>query len=453
MKIEQHMYTRARRTLFQQSEGYGTVAKTDGLSDAFIKEEIHPYCVYPATTKSQNYTIRPKAVTLVHYPCGRMLLGQAVYKEKDFTGQRATFFVHNYIFPPQMVDGVLRDFENLKHMEFLTEYESGHSPVIESGSVIAGLTRNLNVIDCKTKPTAVGSNETWPIIFSMKIAGQARNDESCRNDSRCVRLMPPTLQQILQCATASVHGIKKTYIIVPVPLPQMHDYVWALLTDIYAHLPEETRHKLGFCTYARQPMNKKGIHLIFLENGTTAKFANDYVIDLNNPTQIKITSATPKQQNFPQESEFWHIRTPHRHDFLLNKGREWINTNLDKLTLIQLASIPGSFIIRGKGFRWPELYVILGILKTCAGAISTRTPIDLRYLLGSYSLLPQDYFRVVQNLRRLFQNHITPANYENIVFLFRANGKGRVDITGLESYLEKFATSAECKEAVMLLMR
>jgi len=84
-----------------------------------------------------------------------------------------------------------------------------------------------------------------------------------------------------------------------------------------------------------------------------------------------------------------------------------------------LASVPGSFIIRGKGFRRPELYVILGILKTCAGAVSTRTPLDLRYLLGSYNLPPQDYARVVQNLKRLYYTHATPENRENIAFLYQ----------------------------------
>ena len=42
--------------------------------------------------------------------------------------------------------------------------------------VIAGLTRNLQDIDCITMPTAIGINKTWSAVFSMKIAGQARND-------------------------------------------------------------------------------------------------------------------------------------------------------------------------------------------------------------------------------------------------------------------------------------
>ena len=418
MKIDQHIYTRARRTLFQQSEGYGTVAKTDGLSETFIKEKIHPYCVYLVSPKLQNYTVCPIALTLVHYPCGRMLFGRAAYKEKDFTGQRATFFAHNYIFPPQMVDGVLRDFGKLRQVEFLTEYDAGQE------NRLPQLVNFTGVCNCRVAPAIT------------------------------------EFDYILQYIAASVRGKQKTYIIVPVDPPQMHDYIWDFLTWLYPRLSDELRHQLGFCTYARGPVNKKGLHLIFLEKGTVAdsKFANDFVIDLNNncvtaPPMTTPAHAATMNTNFPQESEFWHIRTPHRRAFLLNQGREWIDAKLEKLSLFRLATIPGSFIIRGKGFDQPELYVILGILKTCAGAISTRTPLDLRYLLGSYSLSPQNHFRVVQNLRRLYQDHITPANYENIVFLFRARGRGRVDIAGLEAYLAKFACGPECKEAVMLTMR
>jgi len=407
-KIEQQIYTRARQTLFQQSEGYGTVAKSDGLGEAFIKEQVHPYCMYP--TKLQNYKMHPKVVTLVHYPCGRMLFGQAVYKEKDFTGQRATFFAHNYIFPPQMVDKVLRNFGMLRHMEFLTEYDvaQGKLNALES----ANLARHCEELSTADEAAAFATKQ------SKKFQ----------------------LNNILQCIAASISGTKKTYIIAPPS--QIHDFAWDFLINLYTRLSEETRHQLGFCTYAREPVNKKGIHLIFIEK-SDSRFANDFVIDLRNPV-VAVSPMTTKAErvaNFFQESEFWHIRTPHRREVLLRQGCEWLETNLEKLTLLQLASVPGSFIIRGKGFCQPELYVMLGILKTCAGAISTHTPFDLRYLLGSYNLSPQNHFRVVQNLRRLYQKHINSVNYENIVFLFRAHGKGRLDTTGLETYLRKFADS------------
>lgn len=399
-KIEQQIYTRARWTLFQQSEGYGTVAKSDGLSESFIKDQVHPYCVYP--TKFQNCKVHPKVVTLVHYPCGRMLLGQAVYKERDFTGQRATFFAHNYIFPPRMVDGILQNFGKLRHIEFMTEYD-----------IAQGKLNSLDTIKQELTPELV------PEWASLHIT-----------------------DHIIQCIAASISGTKKTYVIAP--QLQLHDFAWDFLTSLYAHLSEETRHQLGFCTYAREPVNKKGLHLIFIEK-SDSRFANDFVIDLNkHPAAIdSITTKVERLTNFFQESEFWHVRTPHRREILLKRGNEWLDINLEKLTLSQLASVPGSFIIRGKGFCQPELYVMLGILKTCAGAISTNTHFDLRYLLGSYNLSPQNHFRVVQNLRRLYQKHVNSTNYKNIVFLFRACGKGRLDSAGLEAYLEKFADNTD----------
>jgi len=335
-----------------------------------------------------------------------MLFGQAVYKERDFTGQRAAFFAHNYIFPPYMVDGVLRDFGMLRHMKFLTEYDDAQG--------------KLNALD-DTKFATIQSSISGLRHFA-------------RNDGR--------LNYILQCIAASISGTKKTYIIAPPS--QMHNFAWDFLIGLYAHLPEKTRHQMGFCTYAREPVNKKGLHLIFIEK-SDSRFANDFVIDLNSPP-VAINSTVTKAErlaNFFQESEFWHVRTPHRREILLKRGGEWLDINLEKLTLSQLASVPGSFIIRGKGFCEPELYVMLGILKKCAGAISTHTPFDLRYLLGSYKLSPQNHFRVVQNLRRLYQKHVNAANYENIVFLFRACGKGRLDSAGLEAYLEKFADNTD----------
>ena len=53
---------------------------------------------------------------------------------------------------------------------------------LKSLPVIAGLTRNLHVEDCKAKHTAISTNETSSAVFRLEIAGQARNDEGYRND-------------------------------------------------------------------------------------------------------------------------------------------------------------------------------------------------------------------------------------------------------------------------------
>lgn len=105
--INQHMYTRARRGLYKTTAGYDTVAKSDGLTDDFVKNTLHPLCVFGGGEK---------AVTLVNLPDGRVFFGQAV-PVTDFTGQRTAFFMHNYILPSEMAGNA----ENLMGIEFATE--------------------------------------------------------------------------------------------------------------------------------------------------------------------------------------------------------------------------------------------------------------------------------------------------------------------------------------------
>jgi len=391
-KIQQQVYTRGKRTLFQQSEGYGTVGMTVGLHQAFVKENIHPYCVYPTGC-------RENVLTVAHFPCGRMLLGQAVYVPKDFTGQRATFFAHNYILPPHIAGEVLRDFENICNVKFLTELNG----------------QPLEELD------ALPRHCTLPRHYEER-----------------------STEALLHHIQSSIHSGKKTYIITH--SPQLN-----LLSTLYLHLPDETKHQLGFTTYATEPTNKKGLHLIFIPeqayHANRLKFAKEVVVDVSQNTGGKtppLQSPFISPQRFFQEIEFLHIRLPHRCKALHSKSNEWLEANLDKLTVQQLTAIPDSFIQRHKS----ELFIILGILKKCASAVNK--PFDLRYFLGSYNLPTQNYHRIIQNLRRLYQNYVTPENYQNINFLFRSPGDGQLDAEGLANYMEKFSGSANLAEKVML---
>ena len=352
-KIEQHVYTRAKRTLFQITEGYGTVAMSDGVGAVFAKEKIHPYCVYP-----QGSTERPRAVTLVHYPCGKMLLGQAVYVEKDFTGQRAAFFAHNYILPPHMVGDVLQDVGKLEHVQFLTEYNGGELAV--------------------ASPLSEGF---WP-------------GEAIRKGLVSSHFLDCEL--LARCVTASVYTAKKTYIIA------LQAHIWPILSALYAHIPQEVKHRLGFCTYAREPVNKNGIHLIFLEPGaiklSDPRLSQQFVFDLTSDT---VPQSLPDKNHivsfsvdkFFQEMKFLGLRVPH-HEFSHIEDA-WLDANLDTLTMAQFAEMPAAFIKRGKAGSKSELYVMLGILKSCAILPDT----DLRYLLGSYTLSAEGRNRICKILQ------------------------------------------------------
>jgi len=353
--VEQHIYTRAARTMFLQTEGYGTVAKTDGLSEAFVKEKIHPYCEYPTSPALKNYAVHPKAVTVVNYLCGKMLLGQANYVPVDFTGQRAAFFAHNYILPPDVAAKYIQD--GVPQVEFLT--------------------KNADVQPLEKLPKVAQGN--FPF------------DE-----------YPAWLDYIARCATASVYSAKKTYVILPLNI-----CVWSLLSEIYSRLDDAVKQILGFTTYAREPRNKEGLHLIFLEEGVISsndsRLKNDFVIDSDAAPNPKgsITSLSPKK--FFSYMEFLHIRLPSHTEYLHSLETEWLDANLDKLSLLQISAVPDDFVKRGKKNNHCELHVIIGILKACS---CLNGELDLRYISGGYMLSEKYKLRAEKNIKRLFREQV-----------------------------------------------
>jgi len=362
IRVEQQVYTRARSTLFKRGEGYGTLVKTAGLEAAFIRENVHPYCVYPSGGAG------PAVYTLVHFACGRMLFGRAIYKDKDFTGQRATFFAHNYILPPNIVGAVLSDIAQLQEMSFLDEWEGGE------------LEEHM----------AFG-------LLHM----QAANSVSVYSDE-CDKLA-----HLVNCIVESVRYGKRTYVL----LPEKIKSFWCLLAAIYHMLPEDIQHQLGFCTYAREPVNRKGLHLIFLDRSVSTKnctrFTGDFVIDMEQDELLPCAIHDVRQgmthntsnvsaQTFFATSAFWHIRTPHHATTLFLQEIEWLDANLDKLTLHECASVPDKFLRQGKTSNNPELYVMLALLKTCASIVKKRTHLDLRYLFGSYNISEASRHRLVK---------------------------------------------------------
>ena len=49
--IQQQLYTRERSGIFRGTEGFDTVAVSDGLDAVFIKKLLHPVCGYDAPTE------------------------------------------------------------------------------------------------------------------------------------------------------------------------------------------------------------------------------------------------------------------------------------------------------------------------------------------------------------------------------------------------------------------
>ncbi|MCL2577335.1 MAG: hypothetical protein FWE27_04715 [Defluviitaleaceae bacterium] len=396
MKVSQHFYTRERRGLYISSAGYDTVAKSPGLDDSFIKEKIHPYCVYSGGGMN--------SITVAHFPCGKMFLGQAAFVPVDFTGQRTTFFAHNYILSAEMAGEYLTDIEKL----LLTRFENSYDENFK-----------LEELD------------TLPLTLSLAPAPEVGEG---------------TLIHIVNCVIKSVQSAKKTYVILPKHFSE--EFVRALLVEVYNKLPEGIKHLLGFCTNSREPEKRKNIHLVFLENGAyragDTRFSDDYIIEIgadyckSNPQFTKnivyfilerIAELSPEK--FFTEINFWYNRISSVSSFINKAETAWLEKNLE---MLQFEKIPSDFIKKGKSGDNSSLYVMLEILKSVSAALKINREISLRYFLGNYSLSPEDYKRTVLNLRRIYKNYLTPPHYENIEFLFREQGTGALNAKEMNNF-------------------
>ena len=409
MNIQQHIYTRERRGLYRHREGYDSIAKSPGLCDGFVKGHVHPYCVFSAPKGPQYGNM--KALTVVNYPCGRMLLGQAVHVPADFTGQRAAYFVHNYILPPEAANVTLEGMAGLlQGAAFLESYD------INDGGELP----ELDAIPMK--------GEQAPAVGAASCRPWHQGDAGSLCDWDAVA------ELLIHCLTQSAQGAAKTYIITPVEAAHHHEYVCMLLSELYRRMPLPLKHVLGFCTYVREPTDKKGLHLLFVEKGwlwqNDSRLTRDFVIDMALPMS-KIKSGATKPTGpilgpvdffrtlvssrvsklpaaaFFKELNFWQTRLPkacESNDFRLVISH-WADKSVDCMSLAELKSIPLPFIQWGKNGPNPLPYVILEILRKVIQFKPLSESANLRYYLGSYRLSADSYARVLRNLDRLFIKH------------------------------------------------
>jgi hypothetical protein len=292
--IGQQLYTRERRGLFRNSEGYDSIAKSPGLSDAFIKENVHPFCVYNPPKALQVYGVPPedypKAQTVVHFPDGSVLLGQAAYVPADFTGQRPAFFAHHYILPPEEAR-TLDVIQALRETEFLTEYDiacgkelpalSALPPKIDKPECLNEAAGNAGFNDEIKGEGTAGTADERPTV--IKNWDENPGDPAIQILER-LGITREKFKKIIYFLLLSASGTKKTYIVTPVPAPETPSYARALLGALFPYLPSVLQGCLGFCTYSREPENKKGLHLIFLDKDALRlgdpRTARDFVLDI-----------------------------------------------------------------------------------------------------------------------------------------------------------------------------
>nr|WP_207146045.1 hypothetical protein [Brevibacillus brevis] len=237
----QQYYTRGRQGVFRSNEGYDTVAKTSGLDNQFIKKTLHPFCVYDAPRQLQeraesNLSLFPEALVSFQAESGEMVLGRSVFVGADFTGQRNTFFSHNYVIPVERRDEFIK---NPSKIFGVRTFADRHDDA-------AG--KELPTVD--DIPSEKGLSQD-----RKQLLGQLGVDE---------RLF----KQLLFAVMSSLAAKKKVFISLDVDISVSSKSAAHLLEILYSCLPYEMRRHFGFLTFSNEPQSKKHIHVTFVEKGS-----------------------------------------------------------------------------------------------------------------------------------------------------------------------------------------
>ncbi|BAH46687.1 hypothetical protein BBR47_57100 [Brevibacillus brevis NBRC 100599] len=239
--ILQQYYTRGRQGVFRSNEGYDTVAKTPGLDNQFIKKTLHPFCVYDAPRQLQeraesNLSLFPEALVSFQAESGEMVLGRSVFVGADFTGQRNTFFSHNYVIPVERRDEFIK---NPSKIFGVRTFADRHDDA-------AG--KEIPTVD--DIPSEKGLPQD-----RKQLLGQLGVDE---------RLF----KQLLFAVMSSLAAKKKVFISLDVDISASSKSAAHLLEILYSCLPYEMRRHFGFLTFSNEPQSKKHIHVTFVEKGS-----------------------------------------------------------------------------------------------------------------------------------------------------------------------------------------
>ncbi|MEH7355228.1 hypothetical protein V7150_16860 [Neobacillus drentensis] len=241
-KIQQQMYTRERGGIFHATDGYDTIAISEGLDQAFVKKYLHPFCIYhsPKTLAERgekDASIYPEAVTMFQPETGDLVIGQAVFVPADFTGARSTYFMHNYIIPRAQKEEWIKQPEKLFQInDFQTSYDMANGKVLPEREV-------------------VGYEASDVLSVTSDLLGTLGITEE-------------NFKQLLFTVMSSIAGKKKVFISLNVPLQVYSKYAMQLLELIFLYLPYAHRRKLGAMTFTSEPETKNYIHVMFFEPAT-----------------------------------------------------------------------------------------------------------------------------------------------------------------------------------------
>ena len=263
--IEQQYYTRERGGLFTQTDGYDTVAKSPMLKLDYIKKNLHPICSYDIPSElhkvgEQNETKYPPNFMIIPISSGELIVGQAIYKAKDFTGLRSTFFMHNYVLSETEKRRYIKEPEKLFGItSFATGYE------IEQGRELPTL-------------AAIPYDGNKPYFLDREKLFSK------------LEITDEIFHKLIFAAFGAAYSKKKIFIALNVEIEELGEMAKALLYHLYTVLPWDITEGLGVSTYASKAEPKKNIQITFLDKNTLRydSKSKDFIFDFVNKKFMNI---------------------------------------------------------------------------------------------------------------------------------------------------------------------
>lgn len=266
--IEQQYYTRERKGVFSSSPGFDTVARSSGLSDYFIKNILHQFCVYetPAELIGKSdikKELYPDCITCytADTELRELIIGKSCFAGLDYTGMRDTYFVHNLVLTEVEKTRCLSDLEKIFSINI---FEESYNPEVGQ--------------DLEQVSSLIISDEDGLLSFKEALI-KADIDEKI-------------FKSIIIASIKSVVNKKKVYISLNAEAKDFSLIAKSLMKYIIAVLPQAVRSSFGFMTYAPQPKNRKNINLMFIEKGgirhNDSEVIREYVFDLTKKKYINI---------------------------------------------------------------------------------------------------------------------------------------------------------------------
>ncbi|TBL80984.1 hypothetical protein [Paenibacillus thalictri] len=259
-KIQQHVFTRERGGVFRTNEGFDTIALSPPLlrDKRFVQNVLHPFCVYKAPQEllrqksAVNSSQFPDSLTVFTGPNNELVIGRSIYVNADFTGQRSTYFTHQFVIPESRREEFLKEPARLFSVKsFIDSYD------IRKGTEVPEL------VDLESQGFKLDSDS---ILSGFGISKEK-------------------FKQLLYAIMMSINPGKqgprrKIYVALDVDVHRSSEAARYLSAVLYSLLPYTMRRHLGVVTFNSEPESRSGIHLTFVEKGSIAQVERSFERDV-----------------------------------------------------------------------------------------------------------------------------------------------------------------------------